>query len=293
MKYRNARVPEDINVSRHSPLADFAVLSAGVLALFAALGLAALLLGSYAGRYMPVSWENAMAEAMFEDKSDNAAAEGDGEIVAALQGLADRLVPHMDLPDGMAITVHYLDDPGVNAFATLGGHVFVLRGLVERVPHENALAMVLAHEIAHAANRDVAANLGGVLTMQLVLSTITGGSGDLAEQLMNGSNTLLLRRFGREAEVTADADGLAAVAALYGHVGGAESFFEIALEESGRTMPAEGPELLSTHPLTKNRIEALARLAEARGWTRRGPLQALPPVLEQVESAAGLNGHER
>lgn len=280
MKYRNVKVPEGINVSRHSALAEFFILSAGMLGLFAALGLAALLLGSYAGRYMPVSWENAMAEAMFDAREeDGASVDGDAAAEAELQLLADQLVAHMDLPEGLGITVHYLDDAGVNAFATLGGHVFVLRGLIARMPDENALAMVLAHEIAHAANRDVAANLGGVLTMQLVLSTVTGASTDLAERLMTGSNTLLLRRFGREAESRADADGLAAVAGLYGHVGGAEAFFEIALEEAGETMPAEGPELLSTHPQTARRIEALRSLARARGWSAEGARTPVPQFL--------------
>lgn len=291
MKYRNARVPEGINVSRHSALADLVILSAALLALAAVLGLAALLLGSYAGRHMPVSWENAMARAVFDRRAEPTESEpGEAAASAALQELADRLAAHLDLPEGLAITAHYLDDEGANAFATLGGHVFVLRGLIERIPDENALAMVLAHEIAHAANRDVAASLGGVLTMRLVLATVTGGSSDLAEQIMGGSNALLLRGFGRDAEARADADGLAAVAALYGHVAGAEDFFEIALAEAGKSMPAEGPELFSTHPLTERRIAALRTLAEAQGWPIEGRRAPLPPALASVARGTQAGG---
>lgn len=215
MKIRNVKIPEGINVSRHRPIADLFVLTAGAIGLFAALGLVTLLIGTYAGRYMPVSWENAIAAAVFEGDAESEnigeAAEGAAEIEAALQALADRLAANMDLPGDLRIAVHYVDEDEINAFATLGGHVFVLRGLIARMPDENALAMVLAHEIAHAANRDVAANMGGALLVQLVFATVAGASPEVADGLLWGPNALLLRSFGRDAERRADRDGKSVV----------------------------------------------------------------------------------
>lgn len=294
MKIRNVHVPEGINVSRRNPLVDLIVLTTAAIGLFAALGLAALLIGSYAGRYMPMSWENAMAAAVFEDDSeaveqtteaDIEAAARDREIEAALQALADRLAATMDLPGDLRVTVHYLDEDEINAFATLGGHVFVLRGLIERMAHENALAMVMAHEIAHAANRDVAANMGGALLAQLVLGTVVGMSPETVDGLIWGPNALLLRQFTREAESRADRDALAAVAATYGHVAGADVFFRILLEEIGETLPDEGPEFLNTHPLTEKRIEDLGALAEERGWAPEGKATPLPQPLTALGTA--------
>jgi len=295
MKIRNVKVPEGINVSKHRPLADLFVLTAGAIGVFLALGLLAFLIGAYGGRYLPMSWENALAASVFEgEESVDAAAGSDEEIAAAardrgieaaLQALADRMTANMDLPDDLHITVHYLDEPDINAFATLGGHVFVLRGLIERVPHENALAMVMAHEIAHAANRDVAANMGGALLLQLVLATVTGMSPETADGLIWGPNALLLRQFSREAESRADRAALAAVAAEYGHIAGADAFFRIMLDETGETLPEQGPEFLSTHPLTAGRIEALGALAEERGWSRDGPVQPLPELLKELDPA--------
>lgn len=288
MKIRNVKVPEGINVSRHRPVADLFVLTAGAVGLFLALGLAAFLIGTYAGRYMPMSWENALAATVFEDEEMEEAARGDDEIAAAardreieaaLQALADRLAANMNLPEDLRVTVHYLDEPDINAFATLGGHVFVLRGLIERVAHENALAMVMAHEITHAANRDVAANMGGALLLQLVLGTVTGMSPETADGLIWGPNALLLRSFTREAESRADRDALAAVAATYGHIAGADAFFRIMLDEIGETLPEEGPEFLSTHPLTAGRIDELGALAEERGWALEGEMTVLAPTL--------------
>ena len=45
--------------------------------------------------------------------------------------------------------VMLLDAPELNAFATTGGHIFITRGLLEKLATEDALAAVLAHEIAH------------------------------------------------------------------------------------------------------------------------------------------------
>ena len=45
--------------------------------------------------------------------------------------------------------VAILDSSTINAFATPGGHIFVTRGLINSAQTEDALAAVLAHEIAH------------------------------------------------------------------------------------------------------------------------------------------------
>jgi len=280
MKIRNVKVPEGINVSRHRPVADLFILTAGAIGLFAAVGLLALLAGSYGGRYLPISWENAMAAAVFEnEESREDIAMDSREIEAVLQAVADRIAANMDLPDDLRITVHYLEEDDINAFATLGGHIFVFRGLVTRMANENALAMILAHEIAHTANRDVAANLGGALMLQLVLGTVVGASPETVDGLIWGPNALLLRQFSRDAEARADHDALAAVAATYGHVAGADDFFRILIGELGETVPDEGPEFLNTHPLTAKRIADLGALARERDWALEGPATPLPQPL--------------
>jgi predicted Zn-dependent protease len=42
-----------------------------------------------------------------------------------------------------------LDSPELNAFATPGGHIFICRALAEAVDSEDALAALIAHEVAH------------------------------------------------------------------------------------------------------------------------------------------------
>ena len=72
---------------------------------------------------------------------------------AYLQEMADELASQMDLPKGMAITVHYSDSDVVNAFATVGGNLFFFRGLIDLIDSEDEMAAVMGHEIAHVKHR--------------------------------------------------------------------------------------------------------------------------------------------
>jgi predicted Zn-dependent protease len=55
--------------------------------------------------------------------------------------------PRPDIYNGYHVAI--LDSNEINAFATSGGHILVTRGLVNAAKSEDALAGVLAHEIAH------------------------------------------------------------------------------------------------------------------------------------------------
>jgi len=272
LKYENPRIPEGINVSTRHPLKEFASLSLWAVGLLLVLALAAVLVGGFLGRHMPFSWEKGLADAALDWSAD------DPEAERALQDLADRLVDGMDLPPGMTITVHYVGQPVVNAMATIGGHIIVFRGLLARLPHENALAMLLGHEIAHVRNRDAAAGIGSGALLTLIAVAVTGRSSALIDRVADGTSLLVLLRFGRDAERAADHDGLAALAGLYGHIDGAEDLYQV-LAELVDPVGQPIPEILQSHPLTKDRQAAISALAEARGWRRNGPLTALPPAL--------------
>ena len=272
MKYDNPQIPEGINAHTRHPLKEFATLTLQGSVLLLVLVVLAVVLGGLLGRNMPFSWEKRLSDSVLELPSSNERVE------RALQDLADRLVAEMDLPPEMTITVHYVDEPVVNAAATIGGHILVYRGLLARLPHENALAMLIGHEIAHVHNRDVAANIGSGALLTLIAAALTGRSSGLVDGLANGTSLLVLLRFGRDAERAADRDGLTAVAALYGHIGGADDLYRVLADQSG-PLDAAVPEILQSHPLTEDRRDAIAALARERGWRRDGAVTALPQDL--------------
>ena len=99
---------------------------------------------------------------------------GDPVLMDYVTDLAKDLSEQMKMPAEFEVVVHYVDDPEPVAFATLGGHVFVFKGILESLETENALAMVLAHELAHLANRDAIISTGRAVLFSILLFSATG-----------------------------------------------------------------------------------------------------------------------
>jgi len=204
------------------------------------------------------------------------------ELQAYLQEVADDVTAAMGIDETMPITVHYSDDSVVNAYATIGGHVYFFKGLLRLLPHENALAMLMAHEFAHVTHRHPAKGIGGGLAL-VVGSAMLGMSSE--NHLFNFSNNLTATRFSRKMETQADTAAVAAVNSLYGHVGGAAALFETFMQERAQQNTVESTvasfeSFLSTHPLDLERIERIESLAKENAWQTEGDLTPLPVEYE-------------
>ena len=72
------------------------------------------------------------------------------ELTKYLNLICNAIVINSPQPDSYnGYHVAILDSDEINAFATSGGHILVTRGLINVVNTEDALAGVIAHEIAH------------------------------------------------------------------------------------------------------------------------------------------------
>lgn len=271
MRYENPELPEGINNSDTRPFATFLRLSGALLLLCAVLGGTLVLLADRLVPLVPFRYEKAVAEgAVVRDPAD-------APIENYLQELAGRLARAQQLPPDITVQVHYSGGAMVNAFATLGGHVVIYQGLLETVPDENALAMVLAHEIAHVQHRHPIASAGRAAALGFALMLIGADSGaGVVQSAVSQGGALTMLSFSRSQESEADATALEAVYRTYGHVGGADAFFRAMLKRAGAASP---PAFLSSHPLTPGRIEALAAHAAQHGWKADGARTPLPPAV--------------
>lgn len=280
-KYTNPKPPEGISSGHEHPLADVAKSSLVVFVVCAVL-LAVLFGGArLLAPHVPFAWEKAAVDRLLtpalvtpaRDAEPRDADPADPVRQDYLRALATRVAAAMALPPEMRVTVHYVQDDAVNAFATLGGHIFVYRGLWRVLDSENAAAMLLAHEIAHVANRDPIRGLSGALAASLAGALLLGDTsvfGDLA-----GAATLLAAlHFSREQEDAADAAAVRAVVAMYGHLNGATDLFA-GLQAAAKDI-ARPPEFLATHPELADRIAGIERRAAASGWKLRGEKSPLP-----------------
>jgi predicted Zn-dependent protease len=285
MRFENRAPDETVNYSIEHPLKEFAWLVGGVLG---TLIIATLLIGFFAGELaarMPYRYERDLAAGIEHQLKEQDKSPQHLAVEQELNRLASRLVAHMDLPEGMQVTVHFDDTPDTNAYATLGAHIVVLQGLLARMPDENALAMVLAHEIAHAKLRHPARSLGRGVAVGIILSAISAGMGkSAAGGVVTRTGGLSLLKFSRDQEREADAEALGAIVALYGHAGGAQDVFRILQEASGSSENSRIT-MLSTHPLSPERIESIDRLATDHGWTLEG---ARTPFAAAVKAAASI-----
>lgn len=192
--------------------------------------------------------------------------ESDEELQIYLQDLATRLAGEMDLDADLKVNYTLLNEGSVNAFATLGGHIYVSENLIRAVENESSLAMVVAHELAHVKHRDPLVSSGRGMLIGMAVAALAG-NGD-PSTVANLASEMTIYRYSREQEERADLLALEMLNASYGHVGGATKLFEV-LEDSDENIDAA--EFLSTHPNLDRRIEYLNRTTQEKGWA------ALPP----------------
>lgn len=177
------------------------------------------------------------------------------------------------LGGGFRWSVAVWEEAAPNAVCVPGGRMAVTTGLLRLCEREEELAMVLAHEMAHALNRHAAEKVQlqmaaamGVLAVRALLGW-PGAPGVAAARL------LLELPYGRRLEREADSVGLIVMTeACYDPRHGAAVFDKLAAatgEHDGdarwawRALRA----MVSTHPMSTQRAAQLRR--EARALTAR------------------------
>ncbi len=190
----------------------------------------------------------------------------------------------------------------INAFALPGGYVYVNRGLIEAVRNEGELAGVLAHEMAHVAQRHGTSQATKAYGAQMgvgLLGQLLGGRDQrlgVGEQIIGslGLNALFMK-FSRNAESEADRVGAQMMSrAGYDPMAMANFFDLLAAQQRGN--PSAVSQFFSDHPSPQNRsasIRALAaQLGRGRG-TQVGGLQTVQARLDQMPAASRRQGLAR
>jgi predicted Zn-dependent protease len=249
-EYSNPDVPHEVNVSETSPVRDFLRLATGSCLIAVAVTVGVFFAARLWAPHIPFRFETSLAD-LVVDNTAPPACEAEG--TRALQTLAEGLAAKMALPAEMTIRLHFSDDKVPNAFATLGGNIVINKGLIENVHTENALAMVMAHEIGHIKHRDPIVSLGGGVAVAVLFSTLIGGSDGGA--LVAWAIGLTQMTFSRDQEAQADKEALAALQSYYGYTNGADEFFDYIVQEFPNL--SQMPAFVSTHPAPPSRLQTI------------------------------------
>jgi predicted Zn-dependent protease len=196
----------------------------------------------------------------------------DEQTIAYVRAIGQRLVRQAPGPK-YPYSFSAADYREINAFALPGGPVWIHRGVLHSATNESQVAGVLAHEIAHIAQRHAADQLTNATLTNLglsLLSSILGNSGGAgAAQIAAGflANGVFLK-FSRDDEREADRVGLDILRRAGWDGRGMVELFEILRRESARD-PGSVEVFFSSHPSPQDRIARLQADVKRRpGGTR-------------------------
>jgi predicted Zn-dependent protease len=180
----------------------------------------------------------------------------DPALTEYVSGIGATMVDHTHRPN---LTYHFavLDTPVVNAFAVPGGYIYVTRGILAMMNSEAELAVVLGHELGHVNARHSVRSMSKMILVQVGLAVGSALNETFAEitGVAGIGIQLLFLKFSRDDEHQADQLGV-----QYSRSGNYNpekmvDFFS-SLQKLGDLSGGHSlPGFLSTHPLTKDRIE--------------------------------------
>ena len=162
--------------------------------------------------------------------------------------IGQRLAKTSERPD-INYTFQIVDDDNINAFATMGGYVYLNRGLIAAADNEAELASVIGHEIGHIAGRHAIEQMRDRAVAQGLLSA---AGLDRSDAVQIGVELAVSRPNSRADELEADRFGLDNLIQANYAPAGILGFMQKLLEKGGSS-----PSFLSTHPATSDRIKIL------------------------------------
>jgi beta-barrel assembly-enhancing protease len=149
----------------------------------------------------------------------------------------------------------------INAFALPGGPVWIHRGALSAAQNESQVAGVLAHEIAHIAQRHAASQMSkGLIANGLLglLGAVVGNDrgGQVARMAGGLAAQGYMLKFSRDDEREADAVGAEIMKRAGWSPQGMVEFMQILRAQAGRD-PSSVQTFLSSHPAPGERVTRL------------------------------------
>ncbi len=213
------------------------VLAACLLGVIFTLGISPL------ARIIPWKFEKKLSQIFLLDRQ-KATCPNNLQAKKILEKLSERLYPLDPKDNSFSVNISVVRDSKINAYATLGGIIFINSALLEQAESPEEIAGILAHEISHVSNRDILQGfLVHLFTIEGIKILISGSIGvDLANHFLN-------MNFTKSQEAKADKDGLARLEKAQISNQGIKDFFKRMQQSNFATI------FLSDHPSNQARIE--------------------------------------
>jgi Putative Zn-dependent protease, contains TPR repeats len=184
-----------------------------------------------------------------------------------LQRVAARILPRAASDYDVPYSVKLISSKDVNAFALPGGPIYFYTGLVDLAESDDELAAVLGHEAAHISRRHAAKQVADAQTKGLIAQLALGRASDLAQVAAGIALQLDQLSYSRSDEEQSDEVGFQYLVSAGYDPGAMASFFRKMGEATGG---GGGPEWLSSHPVTRKRVEKAEERAKAYRQQQQG-----------------------
>jgi predicted Zn-dependent protease len=161
----------------------------------------------------------------------------------------------------------------VNAFALPGGPIWIHRGTIDAARTEAQLAGVIAHEVAHIANRHAAEQItkGSIANVGLGILDAVIGSGTASRIARLGAGVAAqatMMKFSRDDEREADLKALQYMTRAGYDPRGMVEFLRVLRAQQGRD-PGSVQTFFASHPAPAERIRRLEQQANRMAGGRR------------------------
>ena len=211
----------------------------------------------------------------------------DAQVTGYIRSVGDRLVRHASGPK-YPYSFSMADYREINAFALPGGPIWIHRGVLHAATNESQVAGVLAHEVAHIAQRHAASQLTKGMMANLGLGLLgavlgNGAGGSAAQAAAAFMTNGIFMKFSRDDEREADQVGLQLLTRAGWDGRGMVELFEI-LQREARRNPGSVETFFSSHPSPQDRIQRLqCEVARRPGGTRDSrQFQAIKTRLQKM-----------
>ncbi len=250
--------------------------------IFIAIGLLALIVLAYfyvlppaaekAAELLPESFDNEIGDVFIDTFLD------ENDVDTTKTKYLKQFAAELNLNNNKPLEFTVVTSEEVNAFALPNGHIVVYSGILEDMESPEALVALLGHEASHVNNRHstkmLCRNLAGYMVVSLIFSDVNG----IMAVLANNAQQLHSLSYSRAFEKEADEQGLNILMHNNLDPNGMVALFEQLDAESEFTVP----EIISSHPLTKERKENMQRIITESTY-QVTPNEKLEAVFEKIK----------
>ena len=202
--------------------------------------------------YVSEEEEMEMGAKVFEEIKKNNTIKTDHWASKKVQQIMDKLLKNIERP-GIDYSIYILESEQINAFATVGGYIYLTTSILDFVDSDDELAFIIAHEISHIDQYHTLRK-----QKKLLLASAFGEMMDLKglTNIALNINLMLSAPFDQVDEYAADKNGaqLARDAGFDARRFG--DFFDKLKKDQNKNILNK---LLSTHPFAEDRKECMEK----------------------------------